>query len=163
MDNTSDANKPVSTAQATADALNVLKSGDTMSGPLAMGANKITGLADGSNPQDAVTKAQLDASTLRTTVNIGDWNMDTAGSTSVNHGIADFTKIRGFEVIIRNDANTTYYSLNGMSAGEVVHGGVISFGATTVSLQRTTGGAFDSAAFDSTSYNRGFITIFYTT
>jgi hypothetical protein len=34
VDNTSDANKPVSTAQAAANALNVLKIGDTMTGPL---------------------------------------------------------------------------------------------------------------------------------
>ena len=34
VDNTSDVNKPVSTAQATADALKVAKAGDTMSGPL---------------------------------------------------------------------------------------------------------------------------------
>lgn len=36
VDNTSDANKPVSTAQATADALRVLKAGDTMTGALAI-------------------------------------------------------------------------------------------------------------------------------
>jgi Chaperone of endosialidase len=34
VDNTSDVNKPVSTAQANADALRVLKTGDTMTGPL---------------------------------------------------------------------------------------------------------------------------------
>jgi hypothetical protein len=39
----------------------VAKSGDTMSGNLAMGSNKITGLGAGSNPGDAVNKAQLDA------------------------------------------------------------------------------------------------------
>ena len=36
VDNTSDANKPVSTAQAAADALRVLKAGDVMTGPLVM-------------------------------------------------------------------------------------------------------------------------------
>lgn len=35
-------------------------SGGTMTGPIAMGANKITGLADGSDNTDAVTKQQLD-------------------------------------------------------------------------------------------------------
>lgn len=39
VDNTSDANKPVSTAQAAADALRVLKAGDTMTGNLNMAAN----------------------------------------------------------------------------------------------------------------------------
>lgn len=35
--------------------------GGTMTGSIEMSANKITGLADGVDPQDAVTKAQLDA------------------------------------------------------------------------------------------------------
>lgn len=63
VDNTSDAAKPVSTAGAVADALRVLKSGDTMSGALTApshaltagggmfnnsGANGYTGLQDGS-------------------------------------------------------------------------------------------------------------------
>jgi hypothetical protein len=39
VDNTSDANKPVSTAQATADNLRVLKSGDTMTGDLGVIGN----------------------------------------------------------------------------------------------------------------------------
>ena len=38
VDNTTDAGKPVSTAQATADNLRVLKAGDTMSGDLSMGS-----------------------------------------------------------------------------------------------------------------------------
>jgi hypothetical protein len=38
----------------------VLKSGSTMTGNLAMGSNKVTGLADGSASGDAVNKGQLD-------------------------------------------------------------------------------------------------------
>jgi len=37
------------------------KTGDTMSGELAMGTSKITGVGDGTSAQDAVTKTQLDA------------------------------------------------------------------------------------------------------
>ena len=37
------------------------KTGDTMSGALAMGTNKLTGVGDGTDAQDAVTKTQLDA------------------------------------------------------------------------------------------------------
>ncbi|MBA7567545.1 hypothetical protein ES708_09260 [subsurface metagenome] len=47
------------TARAAADALRLLLSGGTMSGPIAMGANKITGLADPENNQDAVTLAYV--------------------------------------------------------------------------------------------------------
>ena len=36
------------------------KTGDSMSGALAMGTNKITGVGDGTDAQDAVTKTQLD-------------------------------------------------------------------------------------------------------
>jgi hypothetical protein len=38
----------------------VLKAGDTMGGELAMGANKITGVADPTDPQDAATMAYVD-------------------------------------------------------------------------------------------------------
>ncbi len=41
VDNTSDVNKPVSTAQANADALRVLKTGDTMTGPLLLPAGTV--------------------------------------------------------------------------------------------------------------------------
>jgi len=56
-------------AAALADTANfsdtvVLKSGSTMSGALAMGTNKITGLGDPTNAQDAVTKNYLDNTTL---------------------------------------------------------------------------------------------------
>jgi hypothetical protein len=39
--------------------LRMNKSGDTMSGPLAMGSQKVTGVANGTAAQDAVTYSQL--------------------------------------------------------------------------------------------------------
>ena len=42
----------------------VLKTGSTMSGALAMGTNKITGVGDPTNAQDVVTKNYLDTTTL---------------------------------------------------------------------------------------------------
>lgn len=44
-----------------ADQVYVKKSGDTMSGALAMGGNKITGLATPTNSEDAVNKAYVDS------------------------------------------------------------------------------------------------------
>ena len=49
-----------SPAVDTRSPLCVLKAGDTMTGPLAMEANRITALADPSDPQDAATKTYVD-------------------------------------------------------------------------------------------------------
>ena len=48
------------TLQANIDT-KVSKAGDTMSGNLAMGGNKVTGLANGTEDNDAINKSQLDA------------------------------------------------------------------------------------------------------
>jgi len=62
----------------TADTLYVKQVGDSMEGPLAMTANKITGVGDGTADQDAATKKQVDN---------GDANVTTAFQT------ADLTKL----------------------------------------------------------------------
>jgi hypothetical protein len=61
VDNTSDANKPVSTATQTALDAKLALSGGTMTGAIAMGANKITGLGTPTDSADAATKAYVDA------------------------------------------------------------------------------------------------------
>ena len=60
VDNTSDADKPVSTATQTALDGKLNLSGGTMSGAIAMGSNKITGLATPTNDADASTKKYVD-------------------------------------------------------------------------------------------------------
>lgn len=63
VDNTSDANKPVSTAQATADGLRVLKAGDTMTGGLTLsnGANLTLSGADALGEGNIVLTAAASA------------------------------------------------------------------------------------------------------
>ena len=53
--------------------------GGTMTGEIAMGTSKITGLGDPTNPQDATTKAYVDNKVLTGTVAITDatWNGNT--------------------------------------------------------------------------------------
>lgn len=101
------------------------------------------------------------------TVEIGDWNMDTTSSTLINiSGFADWENIISVYVIIRNDADSSHYPLNtttstsdALPVGGV---GAISSGlGGTIRLVRTTGGFFDSTDFDSTSYNRGWLTVMY--
>lgn len=63
------------------------KAGGTMSGAIAMGGNKITGLADGTANQDAVTVAQLNAArvgSLRPSGSIAFASLPSLGSSEVN-------------------------------------------------------------------------------
>ena len=60
VDNTTDANKPVSTATQTALDAKLALAGGTMTGAIAMGTNKITGLGTPTNANDAATKTYVD-------------------------------------------------------------------------------------------------------
>jgi len=104
----------------------------------------------------------------RTTVNIGDWNMDTTGSVKVDHGLeySDTWKgTRDVGVVIRNDADTIYYNdtKTNTGAAEMTNVSIAVSGITNkkVVLVRKTSGSFDSSDFDSTSYNRGWVTVWY--
>jgi len=93
-------------------------------------------------------------------VNIGDWDMDTNNFATVNHGVSDYNKIRSVNVIIRNDANTNYYTiLQGAATGASAW--ITQISSTQVSLEREPAGDYDNTDFDSTSYNRGWVTIGY--
>lgn len=107
-------------------------------------------------------------------IEIGDWDMDTDGTKNVAHGLVNYKNIRSISVIIRDDNDTTYYNLEHMtgSSTPIFGGRVASVNSTNIILARisetladqlvTTGSAtaqFDNAGFDSTSYNRGWITI----
>jgi hypothetical protein len=93
-------------------------------------------------------------------VDIGDWDMDANASTSVAHGLTAST-IRSVTALIRNDGDTLTYDFNyDNTSGSSLSG--ITVGTTAINLNRATGGQFDSTAFDSTSYNRGWVSILYT-
>jgi len=60
VDNTTDANKPISTAAQSALNAKLALSGGTMSGAIAMGTSKITGLGAPTDANDAATKTYVD-------------------------------------------------------------------------------------------------------
>lgn len=91
-------------------------------------------------------------------VDIGDWDMDFQGSIAIAHGLT-FTNIRSVDVIIRNDDNNLYSQITHMS--NALAGYVGDMDATNIDVHRITGGPYDNVAYDSTSYNRGWITIWY--
>ena len=103
------------------------------------------------------------------TVTIGDWNMNFTGIGSgdstvvVDHGLgANFTKIRTVKVMIRNDDASGIFPLDRYNlANEVSQGGISGIALAGITLVHGAGGDFDHADFDSTTYNRGWVTIEY--
>jgi hypothetical protein len=116
---------------------------------------------------DSVKETGSAGATIRTKIiEIGDWNMDSTGYVEVAHGLT-FSKIRKVSALIRNDENNFRAPLEGKVAyinGAVTDcfdGGSIGLYSTNVLLCRIASGHFDSTAYNSTSYNRGWITIEY--
>ena len=92
-------------------------------------------------------------------VAIGPWNMDTtAGTVLVSH-YCDVTKIRAVSGVIFNDAENTTYPIPYPPDGQSVY--ITQIAASQLVLSRALGSAFDSVNFDSTTINRGFLTIDY--
>ena len=89
-------------------------------------------------------------------IEIGDWNMDTGASPSgggPTHEL-DMSNIRFADVSVRDDSGQVYQLTYNDGAG--TEAGLFYVSTTRVEMGRTTGGQFDSANFDSTSYNRGW-------
>lgn len=128
----------------------VKKTGDTMTGALAMSGQKVTGLAAATANGDAVRYEQL-PDTTKVLVNIGDWNILASNIISVAHGQV-LSNIRGVTFMIRNDTDTNYY-FSSVSAAVAVN----FVDSTNVHLGVDP--YFQSTSFDSTGYNRGFIII----
>jgi hypothetical protein len=107
-------------------------------------------------------------------IDIGDWDMSSDSSVSVAHGVTA-GNIRFIAGVIRNDAGDAYFTIghsykgSGASSGDtpLVFGSDFTgasppYTSTTIFISRFTTGFFDSADFNATSYNRGWITIWYT-
>lgn len=95
---------------------------------------------------------------LRTkTFEIGDWDMDTDPSISMNHGLT-FTNIRSVSVLIIDDSSTTI-------TGEVLLTGSAALstaiGSTAISVTRLASSSYDNPSYATTPFNRGWITITY--
>lgn len=104
------------------------------------------------------------ATLLKKIINIGDWDMDTTQTVSVAHGLT-LSKIRKIDVLIQIDAGTGSDAVYLLTTGNYLApttSGAFQADATNVLLGRVTGGIFDNSFFDSTGYNRGWITIEYT-
>lgn len=96
-------------------------------------------------------------------MNIGDWDMDATASILVAHGL-DSTKITSVLASVVTDSNSTlnrYMLTPGVNNGAELDGYIDYWNSTHVQLARKGGGDYDNVGFNETSYNRGYITIFY--
>jgi len=92
-------------------------------------------------------------------IEIGDWDMDANFSKAILHGLTA-ANIRGLSALIRSDDASFLNDMNvtdGSSGG--LNGTYIS--TTTIVLARETGGHFDKTTYNATSYNRGWVTLWY--
>jgi len=112
------------------------------------------------NPQifDHIKEVNGDVLKLKI-INIGDWNMDLTAALNVAHGLTH-SNIRDISVLIREDSGSFTTQLLTVW-NTIASDGKWSIGGTYVTLSRTTGGVFDSALFSATSYNRGWVKIWY--
>ena len=92
-------------------------------------------------------------------IDIGDWNMDNTASVSVAHGLT-MTKIRGISALIRHDDGAFIDDFGALLDSET-SSSFLNADVTDINLVRATAGRFDSTTYDSTSYNRGWITVQY--
>ena len=99
------------------------------------------------------------------TIDIGDWDMDADTTVFISHGLSatEWKTIRAVNVIIRNDADAIYYNLETLKDFDgYLEGGTGDITSAKLFLNRRLLGFFDSVNFDSTSYNRGWVTVQYT-
>jgi len=92
-------------------------------------------------------------------INIGDWNMDATAYVDVAHGLTK-ANIRSIATVIRRDDDNELYPISYSGGGFVAGYDFVS--TTIIRLVRVADRQFDNTAFDSTSFNRGYITIWYT-
>ncbi len=94
---------------------------------------------------------------------IGDWDMVATLNVQIAHGLtAD--NIRLVSAVIRGDSGVNnFYPIGtqGSNALPVGDAFILAWDVNNVGMQRVVGGLFDSVSFNQTSYNRGWITIWY--
>jgi len=132
---------------------------------VAYGGQLTSSIADGTAPLVVISETEVanlnveQHGGLRVkVVDIGDWDMDATATVNVNHGLTS-TDIRSVGILIRSDVGTVY-PITFHTLGNFVGGGY-SLGSSQISISRLAGGQFDAIGFDSTSYNRGWVTIHY--
>lgn len=126
----------------------------------------VTGNADTATQADSATQADGIKETGSSAyvvhekiIAIGDWNMDADLGKDIAHGL-DRTKIISCRAFVWHDSGESYFPIDFMPNSGSVSGN-IHVEQNNIQLLRFAGGYFDNTEFNSTSYNRGWITIEY--
>lgn len=130
----------------------IADTGDTMTGAL---INTTTIEAQG-----GVRTASSGVYLKTKVINIGIWNMNTATTVTVAHGLSDMLKIRSISIAIQSD-NGGIFLLDKVDAATSIEGGVSSISSVNIILRIKTGGIFETSSVFTTASNRGWITIIY--
>ena len=134
----------------------VITAGDAaISGEDASSSNK--GIASLSATDFTASSGAISITLHIKIIDIGDWDMDATASVAVAHGLT-LAKIRGINVLVRNDADDTYYQLDRRDQVDAL---INSIDATNVNLTRLASGLYDATTFDATTFNRGWIIVDY--
>lgn len=94
-------------------------------------------------------------------VQIGDWNMDSDDTIDVAHGLT-MSKIVGATAMIISDDGQYYFPMGtGNSGTGALQVWIGSIRTSIVRLRRLAGGDYDSTDYNATSFNRGYVILFY--
>ncbi len=91
---------------------------------------------------------------------IGDWNMKDTTVVNITHGVS-FSAIRAVHTMVRNDSDTAAAELQYHPSPVSVAGGYVFWDSTDIVLTRNAAGVYDDVTYNSTSYNRGWVTFWY--
>ena len=120
----------------------------------------------GANPSwgnsDQIIEQGAGSETLKVkVVEIGDWNMDSTETVTVAHGLGSGGVIRAVDVVIRKDGGALLHKLMSSGTDGLINGSITGIDAEYISCSRVEGEYFDDTSFDATSFNRGWVTIWY--
>ena len=123
-------------------------------------SKSVTVSASGATTEVANLNAEATGGLRVKVVDIGDWNMDSTANVSVALGVT-YGNIRSASVVIRSDSGGNAFNLDTPSS--TYEGGYFNLQSNgNINIYRISAGYFDGTSYDSTSYNRGWITIWYT-
>ncbi len=127
VDNTSDVNKPVSTAQANADNLRVLKTGDTMTGPLLLPAGTVAAPALAWSAESGLGWFRTSAQKIGMAA-AGVQTFDFSAATAAASFMAMYPRVAGeTSIYLDSDvvgaANKTSLAIRNLTTGYFIHEG----------------------------------------